>query len=194
MTGYRIVGYDYGTKEHGVVVFYPSVKDGDVFGKVDLVKIKTLYDIKDLRDVKDLPMALGVMNSLLIELTSLGFDVIAVDADLHEVYWGRRKATGIKFLFLGLLYRACEYLGAKIFFVTPGQVRRFWNLPSVVRKNELHDVALRCISQRLVDPSIVDKMTHHEVDALIIAHYAAVNLMTPERVHEGVFTGAVQGC
>jgi len=85
---------------------------------------------------------------------------IYVDFSWQEIFLpGRRSIASIKYFLAGAIYNSAGQCS----FISPKQVRDFFNLPPKTKKEELHKLILQIYPENL-------SRNEHELDALILAH------------------------
>jgi len=169
----HIVGYDYGVRGHGLVLYICDSVGGRVRGVASRHDVPLLGSIKDVKSYDDIAK---YGDKLIDTIAFLNPDMVAIDADVYEIFWGKRKDTLIKGFIMGQLVGR---LGRSfVMFLPPKEVRRFWGFDRKLKKQELQVFARSILeSGPLLNQEILDTFSIHEMDAMILAYIAAEKLL-----------------
>ena len=180
-----VLGFDYGLVNSGLVRTYWRYTRGTLQGWVSIWKAPPLGSLKDYRrrNYDYLYAKIGTLNT---SLKHISHDLLVIDADLMEVYWGKRLDAVIKAFFLGMAYHTYGEEGVMV--VPPRDVRGFVNMAPSAKKVEVQERALAIITPYLATPDKVKEMSSHEKDALILTFIGLVKTRFEEAIDDtGVF-------
>lgn len=97
---------------------------------------------------------------------------ISIDWSSVLIFWKVKRLFAVQMgMFLGMLYRMAIEMGISLFFVTPLQVRKYWELPQKTSKLEIQD---RWLQDYPLPALFKQHADEDDIDAYILAIYTLI--------------------